>query len=142
MSLDIINNFTYGDYSAHQGNDSDDADTAYEITLTNDDVTQKKGSLASGAGLTLWDEDTDVPVDFEHFWFKATQTCYLQVIGQATNFTVKVTAKVPFVLSTDDILAAADTTPLSAEPTTEAVDSIRIWNESGSSLDYTVAFFN
>lgn len=145
-TLSIINNFEMAaqghTHSGKQGTYSDSSSTAFELTAsTTPAITglahSVTGSLATATWITLWDDDNDYPADFDYLHFWADQDCYLQFVGTATNFTVKVAAKVPFTLSGfDELLAAASTTDLSAEPTMESIDHIMLGNHSGSTLNY------
>lgn len=98
----------------------------------------KPDQLATASVRTLWDEDSERPADFDYMFFWADQDIYLQIIGSSTNVTLKVKAKVPIILGHDEILAAANTTALSAgvTPTMENIDSILISNVSGSTANY------
>lgn len=137
-TLEIINSLSMesngSTTTAKQGATTDVATEPFDLTVAGSAL-EVKGSLATASGKTLWDEDNDVPVDllYGHFW--ADQDCYLQLIGQSTNVTVPISAKVPFVFGAG-ILAAANTTVLSAEPSLEDLDSVRVWNESGNTMNY------
>lgn len=139
-TLSIINNYTLENqgetYTGKQGAAIDGASEALEISVSGHHH-GTSGTLASGSARTIWDEDDDFPTDIEYFWIWADQDFYVQVIGQTTNFIVKVEALVPFTLSANTMLAAASTTAISgSEPSVEAIDSIVIQNNSGSVMNY------
>lgn len=100
------------------------------------------GSLATASVVTVFDDDDDVPADwdFMHLW--ADQDLYVQVIGSGSNAIFKVLAKVPFTLTYDSLLAAANTTPITggAEPSLTDIDSIVLGNYTGSTANYVAAF--
>lgn len=120
-----------------QGAAVDDADTAFGITVDGKTY-PADNSIADDAVRTLWDEDSNFPQDFDFLFFWADQDVDLQLIGSSGNVTIKVRAKVPFVLGYDDILPAANTTLLSAgvAPTYESIDSVVLANNSGSTANY------
>lgn len=126
-----------------QGTSTDDPLTPFPITVTGTRHTAV-GSIADDAIATIWDEDDDNPTDFDFLHFWADQDCFLQIIGTATNTIFPVKAKVPFTLSGNTILAAADTTVMTAgvEPTLTAIDSIVVSNMSGSTLNYVASIID
>lgn len=126
-----------------QGATTDAADDYFEITVDGK-VIESHEQLATATVRTLWDDDSHTPVDFDYFFFWADQDCYLQFVGATINFTVKVEAKVPFVLSFDSILAAADTTDITGgtEPTLEDIDHVVLGNYSGNTMNYQVALID
>lgn len=137
--LSLISRFTVElngvEFSGKQGSAADAAADAFVIDVDRGEL--KTGSLETATARTLWDEDADNPTGFGFLFLWASADCYVQLIGQATNYVQKVEAKVPFVLGSDQMLAAANTTALSGtEPSVEAVDSVVIQNNSGSPLDY------
>jgi hypothetical protein len=126
-------------YTGKHGASTDSTDDPFEITGI-DEIESDVGQLATATARTLWDEDSDNPADVLYFWFWADQDCYLQVIGATTNFVVAVEAKVPFVLSANTMLAAANTTAISGSaPSVEAIDSIVAQNNSGNTMNYKFA---
>lgn len=141
-TLNIINRFSLSAngrlHAGHQGASS--VDPQDPMTLTVDGrVHDGSGSLATASVRTIYDDDSDFPQDFDYFWFKADQDCYIQLIGATANVIIKVEANVPIVLpGFDSILAAADTTAITGgtEPTMEDIDSIVIGNYSGSTMSY------
>lgn len=140
-TLSIFNRFTMEllgvEHSGKQGSADSEPEDSFDITVDGS-IQEQAGSLATAAVRTLWDEDDDNPAGFDYLYFWSDTDCYLQLIGQTTNFIVKVEAKVPYTLSTNQILAAANTTAMSAgvTPSVEAIDSIVLANVSGSTLNY------
>lgn len=144
-TLKIINNFeitTQGvTYTGKQGLAADSADEAFEVTVDGT-VHHVTGSLATATVVTVYDDDNDVPIDWEYLFFWADQDCYIQLIGAATNVIFKIEAKEPFVLpGFDSLLAAADTTAITggSEPSVADIDSIVIGNYSGNTMNYVFA---
>lgn len=140
-TLSIFNRFVMEvlgvEYSGKQGAADDEPEDSFDRTVDGN-VQSQSGALATAAVRTIWDEDDDNPTGFDYLFFWADQDCYLQLVGQATNVTLKLVAKVPFCLSTDKILAAGDTTANTAglTPSVEAIDSIVLSNVSGTELNY------
>lgn len=100
------------------------------------------GSLATAAVATVYDDDDDLPADWDYLYFWADQTLYVQVIAGATSCVFKVQALVPFTLpGFDSILPAASATPISGvlEPTLTDIDSVVIGNYSGVAANYNFA---
>ena len=153
-TLSIINSFSMASQgvtrTGKQGAAANSATTAFDLTASTTPaiagtIHSVTDTLATATVVTIWDEDSDSPVDFDYFHVWADQIFYVQVIGTATNFIVKVAAYVPFVLAGfDDILAAADTTIITggAEPSVTAVDSIVLGNYSGTTMNYVASFIN
>jgi hypothetical protein len=140
-TLSIFNRFTMEllgvEHSGKQGSAESEPEDSYDITV--DGTYQgQSGTLATNLVRGLWDEDEDNPTGFDYLFFWADQDCYLQLIGQATNVILKIEANVPFTLSSDQMLAAANTTGMSAgvAPSVEAIDAIYLSNLSGENLDY------
>ena len=97
------------------------------------------GTLATAAVVTVYDDDNDVPADWDYLWYCADQISYIQIIGSGSNVILKCAAYQPFVLNGyDRILAAADTTAITggSEPTLTDIDSIVLGNYSGNSMSY------
>ncbi len=96
------------------------------------------GTLATATVVTAWDDDDDKPIDFDYLYYWADQDSYIQIIGSATNAVFKIMAQMPFTLSYDQIVAAANTTPIAGgtEPTGTDIDSIVIGNYSGNTMNY------
>ena len=141
-TLSIINNFELTSQgrtrTGKQGAAADGADEPLDVTVSGT-VHEVIGSLATASVVTVYDDDNDVPADWDYLYFWADQDCYLQVIGSGTNVTFKVEATQPFVLpGFDTVLAAADTTAITGgtEPTLTDIDSVVIGNYSGNTMNY------
>lgn len=119
------------------GEAADETDEPFEITVSGL-VHEVYGSLGTGAAVTVFDDDNDVPADFDYAWFWSDVDMYIQLIGATFHAILKVEAFVPFKLSGfDGLFTAANTTALSgAEPTLEDIDSIVIQNNSGGTGNY------
>lgn len=90
-------------------------------------------SLATATALKIWDSAINVPASFQFLFFVADQNTYLQFITAAVNFTVLAIAGIPFKLSSMNILAAANTTPMAGSaPAVAAIAKIYIQQNSGS----------
>lgn len=144
-TLKIINNFEISsqglDFTGKQGASTDDFDDAFEFSVSGT-VHQVLGSLATATVVTVYDDDDDVPADWDYLYFWADGDCYIQIIGSGTNVIFKVEATMPFVLpGFDSILAAADATKITggSEPTLTDIDSIVIGNYSGSTINFLFA---
>jgi hypothetical protein len=136
-TLSILNSFELDSNgrlkSGKQGEADSAVGTAFELTVSGT-CHFLEGTLATATVITLWDDDNDFPADFDYLY------CYLQFVGTATNFTLKVEAYCPFVLpGFDELLAAASTTLITGgtEPTMESIDSVALGNYSGNTLNYT-----
>ncbi len=144
-TLEILNSFAMDSQGrtidGKQGETTDTADTAFEVTVDGK-VHKVVGSLGTGAGVTIWDEDDDAPADWDYMHIWVDQDCYLQLIGQTSQVSIPLKAKVPHTQYGDQILAAANTTPLAAAPTLEDIDSVRLWNESGTTMNYDANFID
>lgn len=129
--------------SGHQGDADDALADSFSITITGPGHIVP-GILATATVVTVYDDDNDVPADWDFLWFWADQDCYLQLVASATNVTHKIKAKVPFTLGYDSLLAAADTTIITggSEPSVTDIDSVVIGNYSGSSMNYLFAVFD
>lgn len=101
-------------------------------------------SLATASIVTIFDDDDDVPADWDYFHLWCDQDCYVQIIGAAQSVIFKVKAKVPFTLTYDSLLAAASATAIAggAEPAVVDIDSIVIGNYSGTTASGQAAFFD
>jgi hypothetical protein len=146
VNLNVANYFSVvsnGQQSiGKQGNATDDPKTEYAVSVTGN-VTKKSGQLATAtASLIYGSQDLLTPFTYLHFW--ADQDCYLQFIGSSTNVTVKVKALVPYVMSVDGILPAANTTEITggATPSLQTIASIYLGNYSGTTLNYTISLVN
>lgn len=130
-------------YAGKQGSADDDVDTPFDVTLTSGIAFESIGVLATATARTIWDEDSFQPVDIQFGFFWCDVDMYIQFIGQATNVVFPVEAKIPFTISANTLLAAANTTALSGSaPSVEAIDSIVIQNNSGGSGNYHLALFS
>jgi hypothetical protein len=126
-------------FSAKQGSAADAATEPFEVTVSGY-VHQISGVLATATARTVWDEDEDEPDNIAYVFFWADVDMYIQFIGQTTNVVFPVEAKVPFCLSANTLLAAANTTAISGSaPSVEAIDSIVIQNNSGGNGNYVFA---
>lgn len=95
-------------------------------------------SLDNATAVKVWDDDTHKPADFDFAFFVADVDMTLQFVGSATQFSIQVLAGVPFVMSFDKLLAAANTTDISGtEPTWEDIDHINAQNNSGGEGNYS-----
>lgn len=145
-TLSIINNFELDSNgrvkSGKQGAADDGADEPYEGLTVSGTCHLVEGSLATATVVTVYDDDNDVPADFDYLYLWCDQAVYIQIIGSGSNAIFKVAAKVPFVLSGfDTVLAAADTTAITGgtEPTLTDIDSVVIGNYSGNTANYLFA---
>lgn len=121
-----------------QGSTTDDMKSPFAITVTGT-THRVVGQLATATVVTVYDDDDDVPADWDYLYYWADQITYLQIIGSGSNVIFKIAAKQPFVLpGYDSILAAANTTVITGgtEPTLTDIDSILIGNYSGSTANY------
>ncbi len=137
----VISNFSITvrgrTYSSFQGTDSSNTATDAFVVDVDGEVHHMSSTLATATALKVWDDDTHKPSDFDLAFLVSDQDMTIQIIGSATNVALKVLAGVPFWLSYDVILAAANTTPISGtEPTWEDIDNIVIQNNSGNDANY------
>ncbi len=127
-----------GEKTGKQGTSTDGPLVPFALTV--DGTSQSDtGTLATATVRQIWASASDFPTTFNYFHFWADQDCYLQFVSGATNFTIKVEAKVPFVMpGFGTLLAAANTTAITGgtEPTLAAVATINLGNYSGSTLNY------
>jgi len=143
-TLNILNSFsleTQGrTLEGKQGSYDAATDTPMAVTVTGTNHTVI-GTLATATVVTVYDDDNDAPTDFDYLYYWADQDSYIQLIGSGTNVIFKVLAKVPFTITYDSLLAAADTTIITGgtEPTLTDIDSIVIGNYSGTSMNYHFA---
>lgn len=142
--LNLWNYFSVSSQGAEktgkQGAITDAAQTPFAVTVDGL-VHEVTGQIATATVKALWDDDDDLPATVDYFFFVADQNCYLQFVGAAVNFTVPILAKVPFVLSGNTILAAANNTDITggSEPAVVEIDHINCGNYSGSTLNFHVA---
>lgn len=144
-TLSIINNFELSaqgnTHRGKQGASSSLFNDALEITVSGT-IHHIVGSLATATVVTVYDDDNDVPADWDYLYFWADQDLYIQLIGSGTNVIFKTEATQPFVLpGFDTLLAAADTTIITggAEPSLTDIDSIVLGNYSGTTANYVFA---
>jgi hypothetical protein len=144
-TLSLVNNFelvTQGNtYTGKQGAASAAFATELEVTVTGT-IHSVTGVLATASVVTVYDDDNDVPADWDYLYFWADVDMYIQIIGSGSNVIFKVEATQPFVLpGFDTILAAADTTAITGgtEPTLTDIDSVVIGNYSGGSGNFLFA---
>lgn len=93
-------------------------------------------ALDDASGLALWDTTLANPATWLNFLFWSDLSVSLQMIGDATNYIVTTAANQPFILSSQQMLVTANNTVLAADPTTEAIDKIFLWNSSGAACKY------
>lgn len=140
-TLEIVNKFEIDSQgvtaSGKHGAATLSQDDPFEITVTGT-IHSLVGRLTTATVVTVYDDDNDVPIDWDYLFYWADQDSYIQIIGSGTNAIFKVLALTPFTLSYDSILCAADTTIIAGgtEPTLTDIDSIVIGNYSGSTLNY------
>lgn len=146
-TLEIINSFIAvidgNTYTGKQGEITDLITDEFAITVTGPSHIVP-GSLATASIVTVFDDDDDVPIDWVYFYLWTEVDMYVQIIASATNVVHKIKAKVPFVLSYDSLLAAANTTPISggSEPSVTDIDSVVLGNYSGNTGKFLAAFLN
>ena len=147
VNLNIICNFEVTargvTFTGRQGADtSAENNDAFIVSVTGD-CHQMAGTLATATALKVWDDDTHKPSDFTYMFFVADVDMYIQIVGTATNATLNCVAGVPFILSYDQILAAANTTDISGSaPSMEDIDHVVIQNNSGGDGNYFFACVN
>ncbi len=149
-TLTIINNFLLDSDGVEtigkQGVTTDAITDGYSLATSGLTITGTskllKGQLATATVNLLYDASVDFPATFDYLFLWTDQTCYIQVIGSATNATLKIAAQVPYTLSGfGSILAAANGTPISggSEPAVSAVSKVYLGNYSGNLLNYLFA---
>lgn len=144
-TLNIINNFELDSQGSvktgKQGEIADAVTDQLPVTVTGT-CHHVTGSLATATVVTVYDDDNDVPADFDYLYFWCDVDMYIQIVGSGSNVIFKVEAFQPFVLpGFDTILAAADTTIITGgtEPTLTDIDSVVIGNYSGGTGNYLFA---
>lgn len=144
-TLEILNSFSMESQgrtiAGKQGDAADTVSDVKSVTVAGT-VHELIGSLATAAGTTVWDDDDDSPADWLYLYFWADQDCFLQLIGATSQVSLPIKAGVPHTQYGDQLLAAANTTALAAAPTLEDIDSVRIWNESGTTMNFHFAVIN
>lgn len=142
--LNIISNFEVlaqggGLISGKQGLPVD-TDTDPVVMDVEGDAHLFTGTLATATAVEVWNNASDQPVTWDYLFVWSSVDMYLQVIGETGNAIFDIRAKVPFQLAYCEILVAANTTPLSGtEPTTEAIETLVLQNNSGGSGNFRVA---
>ncbi len=144
-TLEILNTFsitTKGNtFSGKHGAITLSETDPFEITVAGD-LHLVPGTLATATVVTVYDDDDDVPADWDYLFYWADQITYIQIIGPTMNVKFKVAAYQPFVLpGYDSIFAAADATPITGgtEPTMSDIDSVVLGNYTGTSANYLFA---
>lgn len=103
-------------------------------------VFEAASTLATATALKVWDTAVMKPATWNYFFIWADQPLYVQFITSATNFIAQILPAVPFVMSVDGVLAAANTTPMSGSaPTLVAVSTVYIQNNSGTTANWQAA---
>lgn len=141
-TLEIVNSLILTaqgiETAAKQGAIADSINEAFSITAVT--ITGNKiprgFTLATATVAKLFDSAFDTPstFDYAHFW--ADVDMYLQIITAATEFRIKVLAKVPFnIPGYGSMIASAGTTAITggAEPAVAAIAKIYAGNYSGGS---------
>lgn len=143
-TLSIINNFELASQGiskfGKQGAIASGFNDEFDITVTGT-CHYVTGQLATATVITVFDDDVSALIDFTYLYFWADVDMYIQIIGSATNAIFKVLATVPFTLTYDSILAAANTTIITGgtEPSVTDIDSVVLGNYSGGTGNYVFA---
>lgn len=147
-TLSIVNNFSLLSQgvidSGKQGAIADVPSTALQISVSGL-IFRVRSTLATATIVQVYTAATDFPATFSHLFFWSDQTCYIQIVGTATNAIFKVLATDPFVLpGFGSILAAANTTNIAggSEPAVTAVSKIVLGNYSGTTMNYLLALMS
>ena len=123
--------------SGKQGPTTAGFEVPLEITVTG---LAHGGPGTLGTGITaavLWNSADDDPTTFEYFWYCGDQDATIQLMTAGTNVRLGVRANAPFSLGKSLLLAAADTTAMTtAAGSTVAIASIRVFQSSGSTMNY------
>lgn len=140
-TLRIIANAEFTAFGAtervKQGSTTDNIETAFEVTVDGDYASKGLSSLADAAGRVLWDSASDAPSTFDVAVFWADQNVDLQIFGASDTHVQRIRAKVPFIIGLDDVdIATGNTSNLAADPTTENITKIFLWNSSGTTVNY------
>lgn len=142
--LNIVSNFEViaqggGVISGKQGATVDTDSDPFVIDVEGD-AHLFSGTLATATAVEVWNNADDQPVTWEYLFVWSSVDMYLQIIGETGNVIFDVRAFTPFQLAYCEILVAANTTPLSGtEPTTEAIESLVLQNNSGGPGNFRVA---
>lgn len=155
VKLKILNKVVFvsvngKEYTFHQGDSTDSPDDEYDVaaedttSTTDGEIHLVEHALATATVVTVYDDDNDVPTDWDYMFFWADVDMYLQLVGSGTNVILKTRKKIPFVWHYDSLLAAADTTIITgaSEPTLTDIDSIVVGNYTGGSGNYVFAVFD
>jgi hypothetical protein len=144
-TMNIVNNFSLetqgATFTGKQGLAASEFADELGVTVSGT-IHQMIGSLATASIKVVYDDDDDMPADWDYLYFWSDQDCYIQLIGSGSNVTFKIEAYQPFVLpGFDAILAAADTTAITGgtEPTLTDIDQVVIGNYSGTTMNYLFA---
>lgn len=147
-TLEIINNFSLDSNgrikTGKQGAAADGFSEEFPLAATIAGTCHFiEGLLSTAAVLTVFDDDDDVPADWDYLYFWADQDMYIQLIS-TTNVIFKCQAKVPFTLSYDSLLAAANATAITGgtEPTLVDIDSVVLGNYSGTPANFLFALID
>lgn len=147
-TLSIINNFSLAlngrEYTGKQGAADDEFATAFDISVDGA-IHIAEGTLATATVVTAFDDDDDVPADWNYLYYWADEISYLQIIGPSMSVVFKIAAEQPFVLpGYDSLTAAASATAITggSEPTPSDIDSIVIGNYSGDTMNYLLAIID
>lgn len=139
-SLKIKNNFYMVAQGVEdlgkQGSSTDDVDDYFTITVTGL-IHKRKVTLVTGSsGVTkVFDSANDVPANPVYWFWWCDQASYIQFMTASINFTVPVAAKAPFVISSNNMLAAANTTAFTTEPSVAAIAKVYVGQYSGNTAN-------
>ncbi len=142
-TLSLSNFFSYVNQgqtiSGSQGPITATSSTPLAVTTTGPSK-YLEGTVATATAQTVYTAANDFPATFINFFYWADQASYLQIIGSATNVVIACAATQPFVLGNNQILAAANTTPISGSaPSVTAVGKVVIQNNSGTTMNFLFA---
>ncbi len=145
-TLSIVNNFELDSNgrikTGKQGLSTAEFSDAYPGLTVTGTCHMVEGVLATATVATVYDDDDDLPADFDYLYFWADQICYIQIIGPTMSVVFKVAPYLPFVLpGYDSLTAAASSSAIAggSEPAPSDIDSIVIGNYSGDSMNYLFA---
>ena len=93
--------------------------------------------MSDATGVNLWSGSN--PATFVYMYFWCNKAVDLQFFGASMQFSIRTTANVSMILPSDDIVIGNNTTELAADPTTENMAKIRLWNSSGATAKYSFA---
>ena len=96
------------------------------------------GTLATGTALKIYDATIMKPATWNYFFLVCDQALYVQPITSATNVIFQILPGVPYCMSVDGLLAAANTTPMSGSaPTLVVLSTVYIQNNSGTPANWS-----